>query len=260
MRSAYEVMYSSIWWQFCGQESSDDEKDTSLRSTFKGAVKRAQDYTQRTCAPLGRGRNTVLRDDEFSQVQDLWAVEHKDFDNLRDMFRTAVRRRTTEAKVLADFVPRTRPLDEEEKKYVTMTADVSSHERCTLNGVLFRTLGSQRRTMDDNSVVKVKYLDRQGRNVAAYGRIVNMFTHKMYPAEGAPKEVIVECVWYDVLPDKNPISRLTQVREADDDPFDGCRFAFLTSCEPTNVCLLPADIDNLHSRVYDVVERTWTLG
>lgn len=82
----------------------------------------------------------------------------------------------------------------------------------------------------------------------------------MYPGVDVPTEAVVECVWYDVLPDKNPISKLTQVKETDDDLFDRCRFTFLSACEPTNVCLMPADIDDLGNGVYDVVERTWILG
>lgn len=86
-------------------------------------------------------------------------VENSKYDNIRDMFKTAVARRTTTATTIAEFVPRGRPLDEDEKKYLAMTAHIKSYQKATLNGVLFHTLASQKRIMDDNFVVKVQYYD-----------------------------------------------------------------------------------------------------
>ena len=113
------------------------------------------------------------------------------------------------------------------------------YKRASLDTVVFKTRDLAEGLKTDNSFIMMPYMNRESnKEELAYGQLTRMFQHKMYPGNGAPSHVIVDCEWYSPCEDKHPGSGLTQVKRNPN--FDRSRLCFLKDCIPANFVLWPA--------------------
>lgn len=165
------------------------------------------------------------------------------------------------AQIPTDWRPRTgRPLTEEEQKWLTMTPLVKTFDKAKLKSKYeFRTMRSERKNLNDNSVIKEWYEDEDaGDKSMAFGRIEEMFVHQAYP--GGPQLHFVKARWMQVLPEKGPTG-LVQVKEAPDHNFNvnSC-ITCLEQIVPYNLALLPAHLEDPDCQVFSVVDPETRLG
>ena len=111
-------------------------------------------------------------------------------------------------------------------------------------------MASQQHYQYDNSWIVQTYNKDAGERVNladSFGQIKRMFYHTVNGQE----EVIVECDWYEECANKNPKSKLRQVKRNLN--YDACRFVFLNTCKPCNVVTWSSDPWDDECELRDVI-------
>jgi hypothetical protein len=134
IRNHYQVHVAVQSWRFDaeGQWVSPGRKSGLLNSVEAADAK--NQLCDSSAIPLHgkqnyRPKEITLDSSTFSQVQDLWAIESKTYDRLRDRYKRQTRNTTV---LMADWDVRGRFLSDEELKMKGMTPDaqVCSLARC----------------------------------------------------------------------------------------------------------------------------------
>ena len=125
-----------------------------------------------------------------------------------------------------------------------------SYRRASLDGIVFKTVGSQTRVQSDHSHIMQDYIEEKTKEVCrAYGKITSMFMHEMYPE--SPARMVVECEWYECV-GVNPTSQNVQVRRNEN--WD-CHLAFLDTCVPASCMFWPSDPWGDDDGLMDVIKH-----
>ena len=139
-------------------------------------------------------------------MQDLWRVVDQGYDAFWDEFEAYLRRmkrrgnhRRANQRIpvdISDWTERSRRrrFSQQEKLWRRMTKQVDDYDRVQYSGHLFRTHTSEIDIKTCNSILRIDYNEHDGDTVAAYGRIVRLFSHQMFP--GGPTRLVAECDWY----------------------------------------------------------------
>ena len=230
-------------------------------SSLAGA--REVDYTLRVVVAKGAHNEVQLTCDDYAQVQDLWACFDREYDNLRDKYRSYIgERRGHQNSIsqlpadLSDTTIRRLQLTEKQLSCLNMTPTAYSVDTADFNSLPFCTVSYCSDLQYDDSVIKQMYEDSEEKSErrAAYAWIKRLLIHELYP--GGPSAVVIDGEWLDVLPVKGPTG-LTLVRKNEDNAFNRtCRFTFLKNCEPQNGALLPQDPADPGCIVFSVVDRS----
>ena len=258
------MLCSANAWQ-CPSRGGLDWVVNPHRSTLFGRLRPPGftygDFIYTLSAKATRGSLGTKNGGSFVQVQDLWAIANKDYDKLRDRYRRD-RRQHARARNLhwltapmfdPLWVPRTGPaLSTEESKFLQMRPEVEFYRHvCTGPSGKVR-FQPYRGGVHDDSIIKTWYLE-DGQQHVAYGQILKIFTHSMFP--GGPKDVVVECEWFDPVPD-NDEACLPQVRRNSNSAFNqSARFTFLRQCAAYNIMIAPHDPWEAKCDIYDVIDR-----
>ena len=251
MRNQYSVHSAVQSWRF---NQSDSWISPGRQSLTSNHIQVQQTYGRGIATPLYYKKNAnakwiTVQSDIFSQIQDLWAINDKSFDNMKDRWM----RQTNMTTPMKDWIPqRGRPLNSEELKMKTMTAAVKVLERASLDGVEFRTQRSQEKKTMDNASVMMQYQSLETRQVVmGYGRITDMYIHRFWPEEGAPEKIIVVADWYEQI-GTNPVNGLPQIRFQQN--FSSCQLAFLEDCVPKSCKFLPSNPFDDSCDLFDVIQ------
>ena len=116
------------------------------------------------------------------------------------------------------------------------------HDACTLDGVLFKATTAKRKTRrTDNTGFMYVYTEGRGNTQQVmYGRINNIMTHQMWV--GAPTAVMVKVLWYTrkrtMYGDRLQIVHLLK-KEAWNRPTSTDRYVPLAALYAQNVVFLP---------------------
>ena len=144
-----------------------------------------------------------------------------------------------------------------------MSSVVQRYKRVEYGGYIFATKAAQEKNKDDDSHIRVDYMEPQGRNnlrpATAYATITDLFVHCMYP--GGPSKVVVCGSWLEVM-GKCPIAGTTLVRKRKNHPFNmSAKFTFMQECYTMPVALWPHDplgklpSDDPHRKWFDIIDR-----
>ena len=153
------VVRGDMWRLQMSEELPNIQLPTcATRSTLTGA--KYVDYETTMVTLKGAGSPTDLGDIDFSQVQDMWTVQNKKYDRLRDRYRSEVARKEGRPVANTRQIPTGwRPshgvrLTIEEERWTQMGRAVKSYKRALVNGKFqFRTRASQRTLKTDDSAV-----------------------------------------------------------------------------------------------------------
>lgn len=265
IRNHYDMLSSANAWQ-CPSQAGMDWVGHPHRSTVYGRLRPPGsaygDFTYKLASKPTPGVLETKNGGSFVQVQDIWAVDDKDYDQLRDRYRRDRRQHArnrnqhwlTSPMLDPEWRPRTGPsLNQAELDFMLMTPAVQFYRHvCTGPGDKVR-FAAKKGGVHDDSIVKTWYLDN-GEEHVAYGQIQRVFTHSIYP--GGRKEVVVECEWLEPVLDESGKSFLPLVRRNPDYAFNKCaRFTFLRQCAAYNIMIVPHDPWDQSCELFDVVDR-----
>ena len=208
-----------------------------------------------------------LSGEVFEQVQDVWARLHLDsYDRMREryrreLFRGGMRKAVADSQQIR---PSWRPLHgraltPHQKDWTTMNAQIHSFQSVTLQGkYMFRTMQSERKNKSDNSIIKEWYHDEHQQQVAAYGRIEQMFIHQAF--EGGPKLHFIKARWLDSMINVGPTG-LSVVKENPEINFNqNSSVCLLRDIVGYNIALLPVDITDRDCDTFSVIDPQGRLG
>jgi hypothetical protein len=170
----YTKIFNANLWR-CPSQGGDVDSVPGFRSTVMGA--KEIDYTDRVWKVRSAETDTMLDEDTYNQLQDLWAIENRTYDRMRDRYRTSVHDRR--AQLPPDWDGGRRALTEEEKTFLTMTPAIKLVDRIEYNGLAFRTTASQNRRQIDDATIKIWYNEDNGTRTPAFATIQRMFLHSM---------------------------------------------------------------------------------
>ena len=214
----------------------------------------SEDKTDRMSHPKGSFKLRDLTDEEFKQIQTLWADEYPEYHELHRAFnRVNTRRGRHKLKFISEWnIPSSRPNKEAEKRWEKMTRQVKVYLRVQYGGNIFRARNSKKSNRTDDTHVRLDYLPAEHRlgqqpvRKKAYARIKRLLVHAPFP--GGKERVIVDGQWFEPM-GVCLLANTTLVRKNKNYHFNhSSRFTFIHNCYTRPVAVWPHDpLDKLHS-------------
>ena len=178
------VLASSAW----RLESQGGTEWTSRGFGSSLAGKTEMDYTRRIVTVKGGRRQVELSIEDFAQVQDLWAVVNKDYDSLRDLYRTSIGERrgygVSQLPAGQDILSLNgKQLTRKQRSMLKMSKTAYEVDRASLNNIPFCTAAHARGLQTDDSVIKDMYeeLEEKMEQKPSFAWIKRLLIHELYP-------------------------------------------------------------------------------
>ena len=171
-------------------------------SSLAGAVDR--DFSLRKATVKGKQMVVELSDEDFAHVQDVWAVQDRDYDKLRDKYRRSIGERLGRGKsqipegLVLDRLNRTE-LASKERSCLLISEKASSADRADFNGLAFCTSHHCNGLQTDDSVVKLFYEEFEDqRRAPAFAWIQRILIHELYPGYTVYLTIIIRPAWHSI--------------------------------------------------------------
>jgi hypothetical protein len=120
---------------------------------------------------------------------------------------------------------------------------------------LFTTERYADRHVTDNACVMQRHVEEKTNTIErAYGRIMEMYEHRMHPGDDSPTRVIIECKWYELV-GTDPVNHLPVVKYNPN--WDESRHVFLDTCIPASCRFWPQNpfVEPTDDMFYNVIQH-----